>query len=94
MNFISYLNLFKYSYTSNDSNSNVSLFTSGLLKILIPNSLSYFQFFYLITETYKEATLKEMQKWAYEIHTSFLVPSAPLRVKPHLEEAAIKEIFR
>ena len=92
MNFISYLNLFKYSYTSNDSNSNVSLY--GLLKILIPNSLSYFQFFYLITETYKEATLKEMQKWAYEIHTSFLVPSAPLRVKPHLEEAAIKEIFR
>ena len=69
-------------------------FTSSLLKILTPNSLSYFQFFYLITETYKEATLKEMQKWAYEIHTSFLVPSAPLRVKPHLEEAAIKEIFR
>ena len=90
MNFISYLNLFKYSYTTNDDNSNISLSIENFSSKFI----IYFQFFYLITETYKEATLKEMQKWAYEIHTSFLVPSAPLRVKPHLEEAAIKEIFR
>ena len=60
-------------------------------------STSYFyfpnQFFYLITETYKMGTLKEMQRWAYEIFSSFLVPDAPLRVHS-LETSAIEEIDR
>ena len=57
--------------------------------------LFYFpnQFFYLITETYKMGTLKEMQRWAYEIFSSFLVPDAPLRVHS-LETSAIEEIDR
>lgn len=32
--------------------------------------------FYLITGLYKEGNLKEMRKWAYEIHSTFLVPRA------------------
>ena len=46
------------------------------------------QFFYVITEIYKEGVLKEMQKWAYEIHSTFLVPGAPLRI-PGLEQSSI-----
>ncbi|XP_055854909.1 uncharacterized protein LOC129918418 isoform X2 [Episyrphus balteatus] len=34
--------------------------------------------FYLITGLYKEGTVKDMRKWAYEIHSTFLVPRAPL----------------
>ncbi|CAB4064748.1 ARHGEF12 [Lepeophtheirus salmonis] len=36
--------------------------------------------FYLITDSYKQGSLKEMQRWAYEIHSSFLVPGAPLPI--------------
>jgi len=36
----------------------------------------WFQLFYLITDLYKEGNAKEMKKWAYEIHSSFLVPGA------------------
>ena len=46
------------------------------------------QFFYVITEIYKEGVLKEMQKWAYEVHSTFLVPGAPLRI-PGLEQSSI-----
>ena len=42
----------------------------------------------MITEIYKEGVLKEMQKWAYEIHSTFLVPGAPLRI-PGLEQSSI-----
>ena len=52
-----------------------------------------FQFFYLVTETYKMGTLKEMQRWAYEIFSSYLVEDAPLRV-PNLENSTIEEIDR
>jgi len=34
------------------------------------------QLFYLVTDLYKEGNAKEMKKWAYEIHSSFLVPGA------------------
>lgn len=34
------------------------------------------QLFYLVTDLYKEGSAKEMKKWAYEIHSSFLVPGA------------------
>ena len=30
----------------------------------------------MITDLYKEGTAKDMKKWAYEIHSSFLVPNA------------------
>jgi len=35
-----------------------------------------FQLFYLVTNLFKEGNAKEMKKWAYEIHSSFLVPCA------------------
>ena len=34
------------------------------------------QFFHLITDLYKEGTAKDMKKWAYEIHSTYLVPNA------------------
>ena len=52
-----------------------------------------FQFFYLISETYKMGLVKEMQRWAYEISSSFLVPGAPLPV-PGIEQAIVHEIDR
>lgn len=36
----------------------------------------FLQLFYLVTHLYKEGTGKEMRKWAYEIHSSFLGPGA------------------
>ena len=67
----------------------------GIACNFLSTSFFYFpnQFFYLITETYKMGTLKEMQRWAYEIFSSFLVPDAPLRVHS-LETSAIEEIDR
>jgi Rho guanine nucleotide exchange factor 12 len=58
------------------------------LKLVFP-----FQFFYLITENYKLGALKEMQKWAYEIHSSFVVPGAPLRI-PNVEQVVVNDIDR
>ncbi len=37
--------------------------------------------------------LKEMQRWAYEIHSSFLMPGAPLRI-PELQESIVNDIDR
>ena len=47
--------------------------------------------FYLITDAYKSGTVKEMRKWAYEIHSCFLVPKSPLEL-PHLDENIINNI--
>lgn len=55
--------------------------------------LLFFQFFYLITETYKVGTLKEMQRWAYEIFSTFLVSDSPLHV-PRVDNLIIDEIDR
>ena len=52
-----------------------------------PNPLLFF----LITDAYKSGTVKEMRKWAYEIHSCFLVPKSPLEL-PHLDENIIKNI--
>ena len=30
----------------------------------------------MITDLYKEGGVKEMKKWAYELHSSFLLPGA------------------
>lgn len=51
----------------------------------------YFQLFYLVTDLYKEGNAKEMKRWAYEIHSSFLVPDAPLRLN-NIDENFAREI--
>lgn len=48
------------------------------LNFVLSNSNPSPLLFYLITGLYKEGTVKEMRKWAYEIHSTFLVPRAPL----------------
>ena len=40
------------------------------------------QFFHLITDLYKEGTAKDMKKWAYEIHSTYLVPNAVNNLVP------------
>lgn len=34
------------------------------------------QFFWLVTDSYKEGTPKEMKKWSYEIYSTFLAERA------------------
>lgn len=52
----------------------LAVFLNFLLSNLNPAQL----LFYLITGLYKEGSVKDMRKWAYEIHSTFLVPRAPL----------------
>lgn len=47
--------------------------------------------FYLITDAYKQGSAKEMRKWAYEIHSCFLMPNSPLEL-PNLEAQVINHI--
>lgn len=46
------------------------------LNYVLSNSDPSALLFYLITGLYKEGSVKDMRKWAYEIHSSFLVPRA------------------
>lgn len=62
-----------------------------LLLLLIDFFICIFQLFYLITDLYKLGNAKEMKKWAYEIHSSFLVPGAPLRLT-NVDENCAREI--
>lgn len=48
------------------------------LNFVLSNSNPSPLLFYLITGLYKEGSVKDMRKWAYEIHSTFLVPRAPL----------------
>lgn len=48
------------------------------LNYVLSNSNPSPLLFYLITGLYKEGSVKDMRKWAYEIHSTFLVPRAPL----------------
>ncbi|XP_055318825.1 uncharacterized protein LOC129576874 isoform X3 [Sitodiplosis mosellana] len=48
------------------------------LNFVLSNSNPSQLLFYLITGLYKEGTVKDMRKWSYEIHSTFLVPRAPL----------------
>ncbi|XP_059087726.1 uncharacterized protein LOC131884098 isoform X3 [Tigriopus californicus] len=49
-------------------------------------------FFYLLTDpVHYHKNLKDMQKWAYEIHSTFLLPDAPLRV-PNITAQIVNEI--
>lgn len=52
------------------------------LNFVLSNSKPAAILFYLITELYKKGNVKEMRKWAYEIHSTFLVPTAPLSFFP------------
>ncbi|CAH1989346.1 unnamed protein product [Acanthoscelides obtectus] len=65
----------------------LAVFTNYILSNSDPNSL----LFYLITDLYKEGNAKEMRKWAFEIHSSFLVPGAPLRLS-NVDENILREI--
>ncbi|XP_036230868.2 uncharacterized protein RhoGEF2 isoform X3 [Bactrocera oleae] len=53
-------------------------FLAVFLNYVLSNSEPAPLLFYLITGLYKEGTAKDMRKWAYEIHSTFLVPRAPL----------------
>ncbi len=55
---------------------------------------SLWQFFYLVTDKYMDGTLRELQKWAYEIHSSFLVPGAPLRIPLEEKQFIVTDIDR
>ncbi|XP_058459868.1 uncharacterized protein LOC131435731 isoform X1 [Malaya genurostris] len=61
------------------------------LNFVLSNSDPSPLLFYLITALYKEGSIKDMRKWAYEIHSTFLVPGAPL-LWPNVEESLAREI--
>ncbi|KAL5274603.1 ARHGEF12 family protein [Megaselia abdita] len=61
------------------------------LNFLLSNSDPTPLLFYLITDLFKEGNLKELRKWAYEIHSTFLVPSAPLAWF-NVDESLINEV--
>lgn len=46
------------------------------LNFVLSNSNPAPLLFYLITGLYKEGSVKDMRKWSYEIHSTFLVPRA------------------
>ncbi|XP_074653552.1 rho guanine nucleotide exchange factor 11-like [Tubulanus polymorphus] len=50
------------------------------LNYMISNSDPSPLLFYLVTEGYTQGSAKDMRKWAYEIHSTFLAEKAPLRV--------------
>lgn len=52
------------------------------LNFVLSNSKPSAILFYLITDLYKKGNIKDMRKWAYEIHSTFLVPTAPLSFLP------------
>ncbi|XP_065056488.1 rho guanine nucleotide exchange factor 11-like isoform X2 [Rhopilema esculentum] len=64
------------------------------LHFLMSNSDPSALFFWLVTETYakEEGSLKDFRKWAYEIYSTFLAPSAPMKVcVPESIEQALAE---
>ncbi|CAH1107321.1 unnamed protein product [Psylliodes chrysocephalus] len=65
----------------------LAVFTNYILSNSDPNGLM----FYLLTDLYKEGNAKEMRKWAFEIHSCFLVPGAPLRLS-NVDENIAREI--
>ncbi|XP_039306176.1 rho guanine nucleotide exchange factor 11 isoform X2 [Solenopsis invicta] len=67
--------------------AHLAVFINYVLSNSDPSSL----LFYLVTDLYKEGNAKEMKKWAYEIHSSFLVPGAPLRLH-NVDEIVANEI--
>ncbi|XP_015111917.1 rho guanine nucleotide exchange factor 12 isoform X6 [Diachasma alloeum] len=70
-----------------EHHAHLSVFINYVLSNSDPSGL----LFYLVTDLYKEGNAKEMKKWAYEIHSSFLVPGAPLRLN-NVDENIAREI--
>ncbi|XP_034243741.1 rho guanine nucleotide exchange factor 12-like, partial [Thrips palmi] len=70
-----------------EHNAHLAVFMNYVISNSDPSSL----LFYLVTDLYKEGNAKEMKKWAYEIHSSFLVPGAPLRLS-NVDENVAREI--
>lgn len=65
---------------------------SVFLHYLLSNSDPASLLFYLITDLYEAgSSVKELRKWAYEIHSSFLMPTAPFRVA-RIEREMVGEI--
>ncbi|KFM79191.1 Rho guanine nucleotide exchange factor 11, partial [Stegodyphus mimosarum] len=67
--------------------AHLSVFLHYLMSNSDPSSL----FFYLISDMYEQGSGRDMKKWAYEIHSSFLVPGAPLKVSS-VDETILHEI--
>ncbi|XP_056631640.1 rho guanine nucleotide exchange factor 12 isoform X2 [Diorhabda sublineata] len=61
------------------------------MNYILSNSDPHGLMFYLLTDLYKEGNAKEMRKWAFEIHSCFLVPGAPLRLS-NVDENIAREI--
>ncbi|XP_012276921.1 rho guanine nucleotide exchange factor 11 [Orussus abietinus] len=70
-----------------EHHAHLAVFINYVLSNSDPSSL----LFYLVTDLYREGNAKEMRKWAYEIHSSFLVPGAPLRLS-NVDENVAREI--
>lgn len=52
------------------------VYLAVFLNFVLSNSDPSALLFFLITGLYKEGNVKDMRKWAYEIHSTFLVPRA------------------
>ncbi|CAL4066068.1 unnamed protein product, partial [Meganyctiphanes norvegica] len=72
-------------------NHNANAYLAVFMNYVISNCDSSCLFFYMITDLYKEGGVKEMKRWAYEIHSSFLLPGAPLRLSS-IEDSILHEI--
>ncbi|XP_053668177.1 uncharacterized protein LOC128718580 [Anopheles marshallii] len=68
-----------------------SVYLAVFLNFVLTNSDPAALLFYLITMLYKEGSVKDMRKWAYEIHSTFLVPGAPL-LCANVDEALARDI--
>uniref|UniRef100_A0A182MDE6 Phorbol-ester/DAG-type domain-containing protein n=1 Tax=Anopheles culicifacies TaxID=139723 RepID=A0A182MDE6_9DIPT len=68
-----------------------SVYLAVFLNFVLTNSDPAALLFYLITMLYKEGSVKDMRKWAYEIHSTFLVPGAPL-LCANVDEAQARDI--
>ncbi|XP_040164007.1 uncharacterized protein LOC120900703 isoform X3 [Anopheles arabiensis] len=68
-----------------------SVYLAVFLNFVLTNSDPSALLFYMITMLYKEGTVKDMRKWAYEIHSTFLVPGAPL-LCANVDEALARDI--
>ncbi|XP_077535280.1 uncharacterized protein LOC144147096 isoform X2 [Haemaphysalis longicornis] len=62
------------------------------LRYLLDNQSDFSSLLFLIiTDLYKRGSRKEMKKWVYEITSTFLLQSAPLRID-NIDDTIVKEI--
>ena len=55
----------------------LSVFLHYMITCGDPSSL----LFHVLSDYYPKGACKEMQRWAYELHSTFLVPGAPLEIE-------------